>query len=103
MKYIAIVLSIALSGCALPIASSNTPLGKFTLQDAQGASALAKQNGDTAGQKCYDYIASAVEAAGAVPFTPGLLYLNEIRRTAANSTAGLATACAGVLPIVVGL
>lgn len=103
---IGLALGLAmLSGCAagVPITSQNNPIGAFTLQDAQGASKLAQQRGDATGQKCYDYIASAIEATAAVPFMPGLLYLNEVRRTAASATQGLAAACGGVLPIVVGL
>lgn len=103
MLALAAIVVALLFGCAGPIVNSNTPLGKFTLQDAQGASALAKQRGDVAGQKCYDYIAESLAAAAAVPFTPGLLYLNELRRTAAEATNGLAAACGGVLPITVGL
>jgi len=85
---------LALSGCA-----ANSPLGKFTLDDAQQASSLAKAHNDPAAQKCYDAIAAAIAAMPIAPAIPGLLYVNQMARDAQYDVAGLVIACQGVLPI----
>lgn len=94
MKTIILVLILALGGCA-----ANSPLGKFTVDDAQAASGLAKSHNDVAAQKCYDAIASAVKTMPEAPMIPGLLYVNQVARDAQYDIAGLITVCQGVLPI----
>ena len=100
MNKLLLISAVALlAGCNTILTAPTTPLGKFILSDAQAASALAKTNNDAAAQKCYDYIATDI--SNQAVFTPGLLYLNELKRTAATSNANLGAACGGVLPLVI--
>lgn len=95
-------LACLVTGCTTPIANPlTTAVNNFTLKDAQACSAWSKLNNDTAGQKCCDYIAAQVAAANAAPSAPGVLYLNEVKRTQFITGTGLAQACGGVLPLVI--
>jgi uncharacterized protein YceK len=100
MKSLILLIVVALlAGCST-LVNPSTPVGMFILSDAKAASDLAKANKDTAGVQCYDFIAADIDAN-----TPGslsgILYLNEVKRTALVKGAGLATACGGVLPLMV--
>lgn len=89
---------MALAGCS-GLITKDTALGRITIDDAKAASALATASNDAAAAKCYDFISNSISSAPS--FTPGLLYLNEVKRTAAANGQNLAAACGGVLPIVV--
>lgn len=106
MKKSLLIVAIAsvLTGCA-GIISTSTPLGKFTLADAQNASKLAKDEGSPAALRraqCYDYIAGQVQAA-ANTITPGLLTLNEEKYQAINMGLSFGSVCGGVLPMAISL
>jgi hypothetical protein len=92
-----LAISIQLTGCA---AIEKSPIGQFTLADAQTASAMAKAANDTAAQKCYDYLASSIQSSGQTG-TCGLLCLNETKRTAITATTNLGQSCGGVIPLIV--
>lgn len=92
-----LIIGFALSGCA-EIAKS--PVGQLTLADAQTASAMAKASNDTAGQKCYDYIASTIQSQESSG-TCGILCVNELKRSSITSSTNLGQSCGGVLPLVV--
>ncbi len=99
MKKIFVICALfALSGCA-GFVTKDTPIGQLTMADAKAASALATASNDAVAAKCYDYISNGI--SNAPNFTPGLLYLNEVKRTAAASSQNLAAACGGVLPLVI--
>lgn len=106
MKNSLLIFTICLSitGCA-GIITPSTPIGKFTLSDAENASKLAKADGSPAAlhrAQCYDYIANQVQSA-ANSIVPGLLTLNEEKYQAINSAMSFGTACGGVLPMAISL
>lgn len=97
-KLLFIIVLLALTGC-FGLVTKETALGRLTIDDAKAASALAAASNDAAAVRCYDFISNSINSAPG--FTPGLLYLNEMKRTAAANGQALASACGGVLQIVI--
>lgn len=94
-----LLLTVLLTGCTV---LAKSPIGQLTLADAQTASTMAKAANDTPAQKCYDYIISMIQGAGASG-TCGLLCLNETKRSSITTSNNLGAACGGVLPLDIAL